>query len=302
MTPPAVRQQPVLAFAVALAAVAILSIMDAVMKGLVLAIGLYATSVWRALVGLSMSTILYLPQRKAWPTRKVIRLHILRGVVVTIMGLLFFYGLARVPMAQAIALTFIAPLIALFLAAVTLGEHVGRRTIGASLLAFVGVLIIVGGQINGAFGGETLVGTLAILGSAVCYAVNIVMMRRQSLAAKPLEIGFFQNITISVLMVSAIPLLGPPAWPGDHWLGIFCAALMSFAGVLLFAVAYARGEASYLAVTEYSGFIWAAVLGWLVFSEPVSPFTLGGASLIVAGCILAAREKPRPEPEIEALA
>jgi S-adenosylmethionine uptake transporter len=300
MSPP--RQQPVLAFAVALAAVAVLSVMDAVMKGLVLAIGLYATSLWRALVGVGLSSVLYLPQRRAWPAPKIIRLHVLRGAVVTVMGLLFFFGLARVPLAQAIALTFIAPLIALFLASLTLGERVGRRTIAASLLAFSGVLVIVSGQARTQLGEGVLVGTFAILGSALCYAVNIVMMRRQSLAAKPLEIGFFQNITVASLLVAAIPALGTPAWPGDHWLGIVTVAIMSFAGVLLFAFAYARGEAGYLAVTEYSGFIWAAVLGWLVFAEPVSTYTLLGASMIVAGCVFAARDKPRPEPEIEALA
>src|SRR5690348_12836011 len=107
MTAP--RQQPILAFVVALASVGVLSIMDAVMKALVLAIGLYATMVWRSLAGLIMSAILYLPGRKAWPSRQVIRLHVARGAVVTVMGLLFFFGLGRIPMAQAIALTFIAP-------------------------------------------------------------------------------------------------------------------------------------------------------------------------------------------------
>ena len=300
MTAP--RQQPILAFVVALASVGVLSVMDAVMKALVLAIGLYATMVWRSLAGLIMSTILYLPARKAWPSPQVIRLHIARGVVVTVMGLLFFFGLGRIPMAQAIALTFIAPLIALFLAAVTLGEQVGRRTILASITAFAGVLIIVAGQAATTMGEGVLVGTFAILGSAVCYAVNIVMMRRQSLAAKPLEIGFFQNGTIAILMVASLPFLGGVEWPGGQWLAIVAAAAMSFAGILLFAFAYARGEASYLAVTEYSGFLWAAALGWLFFSEPVSPYTLAGALLIVGGCVVAAREKPRPEPEIEALA
>jgi drug/metabolite transporter (DMT)-like permease len=302
LTAAGVRQQPILAFAVALAAVAVLSAMDAVMKGLVLGVGLYATSLWRALVGLVLSSILYLPQRRAWPTRRVARLHFIRGAVVTVMGLLFFFGLARVPMAQAIALTFIAPLIALILASIFLGERVGRRTIAASVLAFAGVLVIVGGQASTKLGEGVLVGTLAILGSAVSYAVNIVLMRRQSQAAKPLEIGFFQNVTVSALMVASVPFLGQPLWPAEYWPGIIAVAFMSFAGVLLFAVAYARGEASYLAVTEYSGFLWAALLGWLVFAEPVSPYTLLGASLIVAGCIFAAREKPRPEPEIEALA
>ena len=300
MTAP--RQQPILAFAVALASVGVLSIMDAVMKALVLAIGLYATMIWRSLAGVIMSAILYLPRRTAWPSSKIIRLHIARGVVVTAMGLLFFFGLGRIPMAQAIALTFIAPLIALILAAATLGEQVGRRTIFASITAFAGVLVIVAGQATHAMGEGVLVGTFAILGSAVCYAVNIVMMRRQSLAAKPLEIGFFQNGTIAVLMVASLPFLGGVDWPGEHWLAIVAAAAMSFAGILLFAYAYARGEASYLAVTEYSGFLWAAALGWLVFGEPVSPYTLAGAVLIVGGCIVAAREKPRPEPEMEALA
>lgn len=276
--------------------------MDAVMKDLVLAIGLYATSVWRALVGLLLSALIYLPIRRAWPSPKVFRLHVVRGAVVTVMGLLFFFGLARIPMAQAIALTFIAPLIALFLAALTLGEQVGRRTIAASLLAFAGVLVIVGGQARAELGEGVLLGTMAILGSAVCYAVNIVLMRRQSLAAGPLEIGFFQNITVTALLCASIPVLGEPLWPGEHWAGIVAVALMSLTGVFLFAFAYARGEASYLAVTEYSGFIWAVVLGWLVFAEPVSPYTLAGALLIVVGCVFAAREKPRPEPEIEALA
>lgn len=296
------RQHPVLAFAVALAAVGVLSVMDAVMKGLVLAIGLYATSVWRALAGVIMSSALYLPQRGPWPTPKVIRLHVARGAVVTVMGLLFFFGLGRIPMAQAIALTFIAPLIALFLAAVTLGERIGRRTVFASMTAFAGVLVIVGGQASTSLGEGVLVGTAAILASAVCYAVNIVMMRRQSLAAKPLEIGFFQNGTIALLMVASLPFMGGVDWPAAQWPAILAAALMSFAGVLLFAFAYARGQAGYLAVTEYSGFLWAAALGWLVFAEPVSPYTLAGAVLIVGGCVVAAREKPRPEPEIEALA
>ena len=46
-------------------------------------------------------------------------------------------------------------------------------------------------------------------------------------------------------------------------------------------------------MTEYSAFLWASALGWLVFSEPVSPYTLAGAALIVGGCLVAARRKLR---------
>ena len=80
-----VDQHPVQAFAAALAAVGILSIMDAVMKALVLAIGIYAVSVLRSAVGLGLAGALYLPRRLPWPSHSVLRIHILRGVIVTVM-------------------------------------------------------------------------------------------------------------------------------------------------------------------------------------------------------------------------
>jgi S-adenosylmethionine uptake transporter len=80
------------------------------------------------------------------------------------------------------------------------------------------------------------------------------------------------------------------------------ASVLSTAGSLLFAWAYARGEAGYLAITEYSAFIWASVLGWLVFRERVSFYTLGGAVLIVGGCLIAARRKIDAPPEIDVAA
>lgn len=297
-----VAQHPVKAFVAALAAVAVLSIMDAVMKALVIAIGLFAVSVWRSMLNLALTGALYLPRRLPWPSRTPLRIHIARGVVVTIMAGLFFWGIGRVPLAQAIALTFIAPLIALLLAAAFLDERIGKRSISGSLTAFAGVLVIVLGQTRAELGPGVVLGSFAILGSALCYAVNIVMMRHQSLAAKPLEINFFQSLTVAMLWLAAVPLLGPPAWPDGQWLWIAVASLMSTAGGLLFSWAYARAEAGYLAVTEYSAFLWAAALGWLVFQERVSLYTLAGAALIVGGCLIAARRKDAPPPEIEVAA
>ena len=297
-----VAQHPVRGFLAALGAVAVLSIMDAVMKHLVLVIGIVAVSVWRSAANLSVSAILYLPRRSSWPDRKTMRVHVLRGVVVTIMAALFFWGIGRVPLAQAIALTFIAPLIAMLLAAVMLDEHIGPASIAGACAAFAGVIVIVLGQAQMAVGGEVLLGIAAILASALCYAVNIVLMRRQALVAKPLEINFFQCVTVMVLWLLAIPLVGVPAWPGGQWLWITIACLLSTSGTLLFAWGYARGPASYLAVTEYSGFLWASALGWLVFRESVSLYTLAGAVLIVGGCLIAARGKPAVPPEIDVAA
>ena len=294
-----VTQHPVQAFLVALSAVAVLSIMDAVMKHLVLAIGIVAVSIWRALANFSLSAVLYLPGRKTWPDRPTLRIHIARAVDVTIMAFLFFWGIGRVPLAQAISLTFIAPLIAVLLAAVFLHERIGSRSLLGSIVAFAGVVVIVLGQARAELGEGVLLGTAAIIGSALCYAANIVMMRRQAVAAKPLEINFFQSAVVMILWLAAVPFVGMPAWPAEQWPWVVVAALMSSSGTLLFAFAYARGEASYLAVTEYSAFLWAAALGWIVFHEPVSAYTLGGAVLIVGGCLVGARGKSPVPPEMD---
>jgi S-adenosylmethionine uptake transporter len=296
-----VDQHPVRAFVAALGAVAVLSIMDAVMKHLVLVIGIIAVSVWRSLLNLAISGVLYLPRRGRWPSRKTLTIHVARGLIVTVMAFLFFWGIGRVPLAQAIALTFIAPLIALLLAAVFLKEDIGPRSIAGSLLAFSGVIVLVLGQARMQVGHDVLAGTAAILGSALCYAVNIVLMRHQALAAKPLEINFFQSLTVMAAWLAVLPVFGLPAWPGGQWLWIAVAATLSTRGTLLFAWAYARGEASYLSVTEYSAFLWASAMGWLVFREHVSGYTLAGAVLIIAGCLIAVRRKA-PPPEIDVAA
>jgi S-adenosylmethionine uptake transporter len=221
-------------------------------------------------------------------------------VIVTVMAFLFFWGIGRVPLAQAIALTFIAPLIALMLAALFLREKIGTRSIAGSIAAFGGVLVIVLGQARAELGEGVLLGSAAIIGSALCYAVNIVLMRHQALAAKPLEITFFQSLTVLVLWLVVIPFAGLPDLPSTTWwVWIVVAAAMSTAGGMLFAWGYARAEASYLAVTEYSAFLWAAACGWFVFREPVSVYTVAGAALIVGGCIIAARGKMKAPGEVE---
>ena len=289
-----------IAFAVCTLGIALFSGMDAVMKGLVLAIGTYSTMLWRSFVGVGMAGVGYRLSWKRWPERRVLRLHVERGVLTSFMGLLFFWGIGRVPLAQAIALAFIAPLIALYLAAVLLGEQVGKRTVGASCLAFAGVIVIFVGQARADLGREALLGSLAIVFSAVLYAINIIMMRRQSQAAGPLEIAFFQNLTVSAVLLLGLPLIGTTLPADQHWPALLLAAALSTASLLLLSWAYARAEASYLAATEYTAFLWAALFGWLVFGERLSGFTLAGAALIVGGCLLAARSSESANPHLEA--
>ena len=71
---------------------------------------------------------------------------------------------------------------------------------------------------------------------------------------------------------------------------------------VLLAWAYARAEAQVLAPVEYTAFLWSALLGYWVFGERVSLYTLGGAALIIAGCVVAVRGNVGPAPQTEAAA
>ena len=296
------QHNPLPAYAVAVLGIALFSIMDMVMKGLTLAIGTFATLLWRSLIGIALAAIPYFATRNPWPRGTALKLHLLRGGMMVPMAIFFFWGLARVPMAQAVALTFIAPLIALVLATLILDEPVGKRTVGGSLAAFAGVVVIFIGQAQADLGPAALMGSFAVLASAVIYAFNIIVMRRQAQNAGPVEIAFFQNIVIGVVLVAAIPIMGTPALPNGHWAELLLAAALAIGSLMLLGWAYARAGAAYLSTTEYTAFLWAILLGWWRFDETVSLFTLGGAALIVAGCLVAVRTRKGEHPALEATA
>ena len=293
--PPAQHKTPLIPFAVATAGIALFSTMDAVMKGLSITIGAYNALLWRTMAGTVLGGTMFLVRRRPWPARAAIRLHLARGLLSAVMAILFFWGLARVPLAQGVALAFIAPLIALYLAALHLHESIARRAIFASMLGFAGVLVILSGQARAHLGPEALRGALAILASALLYAWNIVLMRKQALVAGPVEIAFAMSLVMSLCFLAAAPWLAVfPATP--HLPAVGAAALLAFASLMLLSWAYARAEAQHLAPVEYSAFVWASLFGLVIFHEPVRPATLAGAALIVTACLIAARARPDPGP------
>ena len=287
------------AFAVATLGIAFFSGMDAVMKGLSLAIGTYNALLWRTLAGALIGGAVFFASRSPWPGKAAMRVHLTRGLIGVPMALLVFWGLARVPMAQAIALAFVAPLIALYLAAILLGETIERRAIFASLLGFLGVLTIFTGQREADLGPDAFRGSLAILASASLYAYNIILMRQQALLARPTEVAFFTSFIMAASFLAAAPFLAALPAPA-HAPAIIGAALLAFASLILLSWAYARAEAQHLAPVEYTSFIWAAILGFLVFAEAVQPFTLAGAAMIVIACLIAATRRPPPDADVEA--
>lgn len=291
---------PIAPFAVACLGIALYAVMDAIMKGLAIAIGAYAAMVWRLVVGVGLTGAIYAVQRRDWPARRVLRIHAARSAVVAVMAVAFFWGIVRVPLAEAIALSFIAPLIALALAALFLRERIGARSLYASALGIAGVAVILAGRLGGTHGPETAAGMAAVLLSAVFYAINLVMARHQAQQAGPAEIAFFQSIfVLAILGVGAPVLLVAPA--ATLWPAIVAAAGLAVVSLLLMSWAYARAEAQALVNVEYTAFIWAALMGWLVFGEALTLATLAGTTLIVAGCLMAARGPGGPaSPEAEA--
>ena len=286
------------AFAVAAVGIAVYAAMDAIMKGLSIASGAYAAVLWRSIAGVVLLTPVYLARRTAWPTRAALRLHVARGGIAGASVLLFFWGLVRLPMAQGVALTFLAPLIALFLAALTLGERIRRAAIGGSLVASLGVLAIAAGQVQARASEAMVLGSLAILAASVLYAGSLILLRRQAQAADPLEVALFTSIVLGGLLLVGSPWFG--GLPSTGQLpAIVAAALLGSVSAVALAWAYGRAEAQVLAPVEYTAFVWSALFGWLVFAERVSPWTVAGALLIIAGCLVAVRG-PAPGPRTEA--
>jgi S-adenosylmethionine uptake transporter len=289
---------PAIAFAVAAAGIGVFSLMDAAMKDLVIALGAFNAVVWRNMIGSALTGALFVGTRQSWPTSEVLRLHTWRSFVVAVMAISFFWALARLPLAEAIGLSFIAPVIALFLAAILLGEKIGREAILASIAGLGGVAIILVGKFSGEYDENALWGVAGVLFSAVIYAYNLVLARQQAQVAGPIEIAFFQNLLVSAVLMLAGPWLLMPITLVNLPM-LLAAAALAIIALLLLSWAYARAEAQILIPVEYTAFVWAAVFGWMFFSEPVTVWTVAGTALIVAGSLVAARVKPHPVNQVE---
>jgi S-adenosylmethionine uptake transporter len=286
--------------------------MDAAMKELSITISAYSAMVWRVVVGTLFGGIVFLALRLPFPPKATLQLHMLRGSISAVMATTFFWGISRVPLAEGTALSFIAPLLTLYLAAVLLKEKVGSGAIIASALGMAGVFVILAGKMQGgAFSADAKWGVVSIFISAILYAYNLILQRQQAQIAGPFEIVFFQNLVVlsvlsgfllivhgtglgSLLGQFGIPVPDVPALPdGETGLLIILSAALAMTSLLLISWAYARAEAQVLVPVEYTAFVWAALFGWMFFSENLTLIMLLGTALIVAGCIIAARRKPK---------
>ena len=292
------RRSIPIAFTAASIGIATYAGMDVAMKALSLSIGAYNAMLWRSAFTIIIAAALYSWRRPRWPENHVIRLHIWRGVVISIMAFLFFWGLKYLPVAEAIGLTFIAPLIALYLAAAILREQISGRSIGASVIGLIGASVIITGRLSSEYDEETSYGIAAILLASVLYAYQLILQRQQAMIAEPIEIAFFHNCTVIFLFGCLSPFLA--VVPAMSFVPLVAlAAILGLISLLMMSWAYARAPANKLIPIEYTAFIWAAILGWLVFGETITLTTVLGTILIVGGCMVAAWEKGAPVEHVK---
>ena len=284
------RRHAALPFLAVMLGIAAFSAMDAAMKSASIAAGVYTAVFVRNVMATLMTLPLWLLAKPSLPTPAMWRSYLQRALVVAAMAPLFFYGLVRLPMAEALTLSFIAPLIALYFAAWMLGEAIRPGAVTASLLGLAGVALIAAARLSADDAAPSSVtGIAAILVSAVLYAVNLVLQRRQAQIASPIDVAFFQTMLLAVILAFPAPLLFAPPAPAALF-DIALAALLATIALLLLTWGYARAETQKLLPIEYTAFLWAALFGWLFFAEPVGWATIAGAVLIVASCLLAARQ------------
>ncbi len=279
--------------------VASFTIMDALMKDAGMAIGAYNALLWRGMISTLITGCVFFALRLPWPSASVLRIHLQRGVVVAGMALAWFWAIIRLPLAEAIAISFIAPLIALYLAAILLDEDIRPGAIIGSIMGLAGVVIIIAFRVDAAqpetlhSQSEIIWGIVAVLVSAVLFAYNLILARKQALVAKPVEITFFQNMLVTSVFALGAPWFAVIPDIAAVWPMLGGASLLSMLSLLLLSWAYARAEAQILIPIEYTAFVWAALFGWLMFDENVTRATVAGTAMIIAGCILATRAAKR---------
>lgn len=261
-----------------LAAVATFALMDTGMK--LLAAHYPATQV-AALRGLASWPFIVIWVLLAGGPGQLLRvrwsLHLLRGALAVAMLAAFAYALKRLPLAEAYALFFVAPLIVTALAVPLLGERVGWRRWSAIGVGLVGTLVILRPTGQGVL---SLAG-LAVLASALAYAISAISVRLLG-RTDTTQAMVFWMLTMLALFATVL------AWP--EWRGIRADDVWLLAGVGLSGAigqycvteAFRNTPAAIVAPLEYTALIWALILDWTLWRTFPDAITLIGAGIIVA--------------------
>lgn len=277
-----------------LVAVGALALMDACLKVLSPHYPALQVTAIRGLSTLPIATAWVWAQGGFGQLRRVrFGLHVLRAALGIMMLATFTFGLRHLPLSEAYAIFFVAPLLITVFAALILRERVGPQRWVAIAVGFAGMLIVLRPTGSGAL---TLSG-LAIFACAIGYALSAIIVRILGRTDSTPSMVFWLMLLISI----GATALALPAWrPIDpvHWPVIAGVGLIGSLGQWAITEAFRRGEASFIAPLEYTALIWGLALDWSIWHTLPAPITWIGATVIIgSGIFLIRRERVHVEAE-----
>ena len=243
--------------------------------------------------------VIWLSWRSEFPSAlktSNLRGHMKRGIIGSTGMFLGFAALHLLPLSDAVAIGYAAPLILVALAALILKEKVRVYRWTAVCIGFLGVLLMLSPHMKpDAFAqglsGAPAIGALLALGGAFCSAFASVEVRMLTRTEKTGAIVFYFMSLTSLLGLLTIFL----GWTMPNWqefLLLVTIGVLGGLGQILLVQAYRYGDASLVAPFEYSTMIWATALGWFVFGEwPASAVVAGSLIVIASGIYVILREK-----------
>jgi drug/metabolite transporter (DMT)-like permease len=274
------RSAPMRAVFYMVAAVSALAVLDAGVKWLTSVYPVPQIAFLRYLVGLVLALGLA-PRLGGLATLRTRRLsgHMLRSALNLATILTFYYALKLMPLADAIAIVFAAPLFMTVLSVPLLRERVGPRRWTALVVGFAGVLIILrpsGAGLDPA--------ALMALASALFYALTMISSRQLSTTESSHAILFYYSAAGLLATGAVLPWQWITPTPGDLWVFLLVGVVGGF-GQFFLNQAFRYGEVSLLAPIEYTALLWAILFGFLLWDELPSWPVLGGAALIIASSL-----------------
>jgi len=213
----------------------------------------------------------------AWRTDRPAA-HLARGTVGLVTMLLAFAALDYLPLAEATTISFAAPLFAVALSALLLGEKVGRHRWGAVLAGFAGVLIVMRPAGEGDLPALGLgIAIVAAFGVAI---VNIFIRQLGRTEAPETSVIWFTLSSILILGV-AMPFFSQ-AHDATGWALLVATGFFGGIGQLCLNASLRYAPVAVAAPFDYTQLLWAVLLGWLIWETGVPASTWAGAAVIVA--------------------
>jgi len=206
--------------------------------------------------------------------------HVLRTVFAIGAMFGFFYGLANMPLVNALTLGYTAPLIVTALSALFLRDAVGWRRWTAVVFGFCGVVIMLRPG-----SGEISAATFAVLLAAFCYACQAIAARKLSISESTLALSFW--VIIGPLLVSAAMLDGDNWLQPDlaGWILLFGAGFCSVIAWVGFMNGYRAVSPAHLAPLEYTALVGGAIAGYVIWNEVPDRWVITGAAVIITSSL-----------------